>query len=97
LWLALIIGLEQGLVIHIDNRDKQRTIVTEYLKEEPAVTEFPASQPVEVKQTSTSIHPDRVNQSKQTREISTTPTNLTDDQRVNQILEKAERFIEESE
>jgi hypothetical protein len=76
-WLASIIGLEQGLIIYIDNLQKQQDILlpTEVDKEAPGHQQ---------------IHPDRVPQISSRKSVSATPRNLTEDQRLDRILDSAE-------
>jgi hypothetical protein len=77
-WLASIIGLEQGLVIHIDNLQKREYSAP--LKDHPGI-----------------VHSDKAQQILSERAVSPTPRDLTEDQRADQVLERAERFLEESE
>jgi hypothetical protein len=72
-WLASIIGLEQGLVTHIDNPQEREGFSK-----------------------STKVHPDRVAQISNTRAVSMVPRDLTEDQRLDRILESAERKIQDS-
>jgi hypothetical protein len=76
-WLASIIGLEQGLVTHIDNLQKRKDISSG--KDQREI-----------------IHPDRIQQIQLGREVSSTPRDLTEDQRLDRILEGAEKVIQES-
>jgi hypothetical protein len=61
-WIASIIGLEQGLINHIDN-----------LRE----SEYPATR----EERFGKAHPDRTEQITSERAVSTTPRDLTEDQR----------------
>jgi len=81
-WIASIIGLTKELVAHIDKLRKQ----PESSRTSVAVcTNF------------STVHPARINQITEEREISATPRDLTEDQCTNQVLDRAERYIEESE
>jgi hypothetical protein len=77
-WLASIIGLEQGLVIHIDNLQKREFSAP--LEDHPAI-----------------FHSDKAQQIQFEKAVSPTPRDLIEDQRADQVLERAERFLEESE
>jgi hypothetical protein len=87
-WLASIIALEQGLVNHIDNLEKRKNLTE--LRQEIATE---ASQS---RQSFLQFNPGRVVQTSNTRAVSTTPRDLTEDQRLDRILECAERVIQES-
>jgi hypothetical protein len=89
-WLASIIGLEQGLIIHIDNLHKR----AEALVEEP-VEASPENLAVSSAEQDR-IHPSRVHQVPVCREVSITPKDLTEDRWANPLLKSAEHFIEES-
>jgi hypothetical protein len=82
-WLASIIGLEQGLVIHIDNLQERQVVRSP----EKAVPENQGRQ---------HVHPDRVPQVSQRRSVSAIPRDLTEDPRLDKILESAEQVIQES-
>jgi hypothetical protein len=77
-WLASIIGLEKGLVIHIDNLRKRERIIP-------------------LKEGSGLVHSDRAQQIQSEREISSTPRDLTEDLRLNRVLEEAEKCITSSQ
>jgi len=70
-WLGLIIGLESGLVVRIDNLWKSKSVGI--------------------------IQPDSIQQIISERTISSTPRDLTEDLRIDQVLESAERCISSSE
>jgi len=75
-WLASIIGLESGLIVHIDNLRKR----------EPSATLNSGG----------NIHPDRIQQHLSERAISSTPRDLTEDLRLDRVLESAEECISSS-
>jgi len=81
-WLASIIGLEQGLTIHIDNLQKRQNILIPTEEE----TETVGHQ----------IHPDQVAQVPRGKSVSATPRDLTENQRLDRILDSAERVIQDS-
>jgi hypothetical protein len=62
-WIASVIGLEQGLIIHIDN-----------LKEHEQSASLVGS--------IGTIHPDKINRISLERAVSSTPRDLTEDQRI---------------
>jgi len=70
-WLASIIGLESGLIIHIDNLRKREVTATS-------------------EECSGFIHPDRAQHILSERAVSSTPRDLTEDQRLDHVLEEAE-------
>jgi hypothetical protein len=76
-WLASIIGLEQGLIAHIDNIEQSGNSDSE-------------------QNHLGSIHPDRIQQVEYVRTVSPVPRDLTEDQRLDRILDSAERVIQES-
>jgi hypothetical protein len=78
------------LINHIDTLRKQEEAYSEVqLPEE--VHRVP--DPVQHRQ---QIHPDRVLQISKERAVSQVPRDLTEDQRLERILESAERLLEES-
>jgi hypothetical protein len=88
-WLASIIGLEQGLLIHIDKlaqRSNNRQQTESSLRQEVPEPGQPIHQ----------VHPDRVLQVTGARAVSSVPRDRTEDQRLDQILDSAERVIQES-
>jgi hypothetical protein len=89
-WLASIIGLEQGLINHINNLQGREDITAqtivptehhEVLRQDPLAQTF---------------HPDRVAQISNQRSVSAVPRDLTEDQPLDRILESAERVIKAS-
>jgi hypothetical protein len=89
-WLASIVGLESGLINHIDTlRKREEVLSQDELSEE--VHQVPNQ--VQYHQ---QIHPDRISQIPRERAVSTVPRDLTEDQRLDWILESAERVIQES-
>jgi hypothetical protein len=89
-WLASIIGLETGLVNHIDNLRKREDVL-----EQARVSEERREVPEE-DQSSQQVHPDRVAQILVNRSVSAVPRDLTEDQRLDRILEEAEEVIQNS-
>jgi hypothetical protein len=77
-WLASIIGLEQGLINHIDNLRKNKS-------------------PATVAESSGTVHPDRIHHILSERAVSPTPRDLAEDQRLDQVLEEAEKCLETSD
>jgi hypothetical protein len=76
-WLASIIGLEQGLINHIDNLRKIKS-------------------PATFAESSGTVHPDRIHQILSERAVSSTPRDLMEDQRLDQVPEEAEKCLETS-
>jgi hypothetical protein len=77
-WLASIIGLEQGLVIHIDN-------VHSRLSKVPQEGNKPSQDKAETsdsKETSGSVHPDRIHPIWVNQELSFTLRDHTENQRL---------------
>jgi hypothetical protein len=89
-WIAAVIGLELGLINHIDNLRSREEIAIQSKaprdKQEAPETNLVHQQ----------IHPDRVAQISKDREVSIVPRDLTEDQRLDQILEEAEQTIRNS-
>jgi hypothetical protein len=77
-WLASIIGLEQGLVTHIDNLRKREEVITS-------------------EDCSGIVHPDRVQNIESKEAVSLSPRDLTEDQRLDNILKSADECLVESE
>jgi hypothetical protein len=75
--LAGLIGLDAGLVIHIDNLGNRGT--------KAASEEYPGL-----------VHPDRIQQIELEREVSPIPRDLMEDQRLDQVIDSAERAINDS-
>jgi hypothetical protein len=85
-WLASIIGLESGLINYIDNlEERQEVRVSEERREVPKQD-----------QPSQQVHPERVAQISADRSVSAVPRDLTEDQRLDRILEEAEEVIQNS-
>ena len=97
-WLASIIGLEPNLIAHIDKLRTREVLVPEEPKELPKGSgQFQERQePAELDLQAAKVHPDRVGQITNTREVSATPRDLAEDQRLDQLLDKAGQYIEES-
>jgi hypothetical protein len=86
-WLAFIVGLETGLINHIDILRKREEVLSKELLPEEVHEDSDQLQ---------QVHPDRVKQLLQEREVSSVPRDLTEDQRLDRILESAERVIQKS-
>jgi hypothetical protein len=95
-WLASIIGLEQGLIIHIDNLQERTNIGRNQYSENVDIPGKDIEIVESSQDRSAKIHPDRVPQIAKERAVSTVPRDLTEDQRLDRILESAERVIQES-
>jgi len=92
-WIASVIGLEQGLVIFIDNLESRNEVTVTL--EKPEV--FPARNEVLVPlQSIGKVHPDRVSNISQGRSESAVPRDLTEDQRLDRIDVSVEQVIQES-
>jgi hypothetical protein len=91
-WLASVIGLEQGLIVHIDNLQEQGTTSVELPEDKPKER----SEEDILRPAVFPVHPSRIQQVPKDREVSLTPRDLTEDQRADQVLDSAERFIEQS-
>jgi hypothetical protein len=89
-WLALIIGLETGLVNHIDNLRKREDVL-----KQARVSEERREVPEE-DQSFQQVHPDRVAHILVDRSVSAVPRDLTEDQRLDRILEEAEEVVQNS-
>ena len=91
-WLASIIGLEQGLIIHIDNLWGQ-----EETRIQSSASVLQASEDaIQLEDTRSQIHPSRIHQMSIVREMSATPRDFTEDQRVEQLSRYTEQFTDES-
>jgi len=89
-WLASVIGLESGLINYIDTlRGREGNFLQEQLTEEDQ--RIPDQD-----QYLQQIHPDRVLQISRGKSVSATPRDLTEDQRLDRILENAERVSQDS-
>jgi hypothetical protein len=89
-WLASIIGLETGLVNHIDNLRKREDVL-----KQARVSEERREVPEE-DQSFQQVHPDRVAHISVDRSVSAVPRDLTEDQRLDRILEEAEEVVQNS-
>jgi hypothetical protein len=89
-WLASVIGLEAELVNHIDNLRKREDVL-----KQARVSQGRRDVTEEV-QSSQQIHPDRVTQVSVIRSVSAVPRDLTEDQRLDRILEEAEEVVQNS-
>jgi hypothetical protein len=89
-WIASIIGLESGLVNHIDTLREREGVFrqAQSTKENQIVPDLD--------QYHQQVHPDRVSQISREKSLSAIPRDLTEDQRLDQILESAESVIQES-
>jgi len=99
-WISSIIGLQQGLIIHIDNlKNHSKTTVTIV----PIVREASAI-PRDAQEKSRTvvnpqhIHPDRVSQVEEViYDISELDSRNSEGSRVSQFLERTEQFIQSSQ
>jgi hypothetical protein len=83
-WLASIVGLEIGLTNHIDIlRNQEEGLSQDQLPEEDL-------------RVPEQIHPNRILQISRERAVSTVPRDLTEDQRLDRILDSTEMVIQES-
>jgi len=87
-WIASIIGLQQGLVIHIDNLKNRENVISDAASKATSVARINCNRKNEGQ-----VHPDRIGQIDNKREISVTPRDLAEDQRLDNILDNAERFL----
>jgi hypothetical protein len=89
-WLASIVGLESGLVNYINIlRKREEVLSQDQLSEE--VHRVPDQD-----QHCQQIRPDQLPQVSRGEGVSTVPSDLTEDQRRDRILESTERVIQES-
>jgi hypothetical protein len=89
-WLASIVGLESRVVNYIDILRKQEEVLSQdQLSEE--VHRVPGQY-----QYRQQIRPDQLPQVSRGEAVSTVPRDLTEDQRLDRILESTERVIQES-
>jgi len=99
-WIAGVIGLDSGLTRYIDSLETRKRIT------QPSVSLMPRDSckaiiegekdSESLQQHSRKIHPDRLQQISTKRMVSPTPRDLTKDKEVNQIVDGAKQFIEES-
>jgi hypothetical protein len=85
-WISSVIGLQEGLIIHIDNLQKREEVLKQAKSSEER-REVPKQD-----QSYRQIHPDRVAQISVDRSVSTVPRDLTEDQRLDRILEAIEEL-----
>jgi len=90
-WIASVIGLQQGLIIHIDNLKNRETVISDTASKAISVARIDCNQKDEGK-----VHPDRIGQIDYEQEISDTPRDLAENQRLNNILDNAEQFLASS-
>jgi len=87
-WLASIIGLESGLIVYIDTLKS---------REEIGLQDRACEDSVKIlRQNHLRIHPDRIEQISRGKSVSATPRDLTEDQRLDQVLDSAEKTIQYS-
>jgi len=79
-WIASVIGLQQGLLIHIENLKNREPIIPDTTSRAISVTRTKCDQKDEGK-----VHPDRIGQTDNERETSVTPRDLAEDQRLENI------------
>jgi hypothetical protein len=89
-WLASVIGLEPGLVNYIDTLRKREEVLSK------GQTSEEVHQDNDQDQSRQRIHPDRVPQISIDRAVSAVPRDLTEDQRLDRILESAARVVQKS-
>jgi hypothetical protein len=92
-WLASVIGLEQGLSTFIDNIQSRVEIVGNSEEFEAPSGRQEACVP---EQSVGYVHIDRIRNITLERSVSAVPRDLTEDQRLDRILDSAERVIQES-
>jgi hypothetical protein len=99
-WLASVIGLEQGLINHIDNLQQREDLVPASEKESSisrnSREDKRTPQSEHLQDSLAGIHPDRIHQIEVPRGVSSQPRDLTEDQRLDRILEEAEAVIQDS-
>jgi hypothetical protein len=90
-WPASIIGFEQRLIIRIAYLRKREPIALESMTISSSVSnKVPESATIP-----STVHPSQVQQMSIGREMPPTPWDLTEEQRTEQLLDRAEHFIEE--
>jgi hypothetical protein len=89
-WLVSTIGLEQGLINHIDTLQGREDITAQ------TIVPIEHQEVLRQVQLAQAVHPDRVAQISNQRSVSAAPRDLTEDQRLDRILESAERGIQAS-
>ena len=104
-WLASIVGLETGLVSHIDNlRTRSETTCQDTKSGSILAPEVDCDSECPVTQRGSrnehlarQVHPERILRMVSNRRVSAAPRNLTEDQRFDQVLDKVEQIMHESE
>jgi len=86
--LSSIIGLEQGLVSHIDNIRNRKNVPEDTTPKATSTT--PMSDNPEDKDY---IQTDRINQVDTERKVSATPRDRTEDQQLDNLIDNAARFL----
>jgi len=87
-WLASLIGLESGLISYIDTlRSREEVRSQDKTSEESGKA---------IRQDQYQTYPDLAAQFSKGKSVSTTPRDLTEDQRLDRILDSAERTIQDS-
>jgi len=89
-WLASIIGLESGLMNYIDNIQKREEVLRQAPLNEEGQAIPDQAPPLQ------QDHSDRVSRTSRDRSVSATPRDLTEDQRLDNILVSAEEAVQES-
>jgi hypothetical protein len=100
-WLASVIGLEQGLINHVDNIQSREGNTASRAKADHHIEVVRdlrgvSTTPRDIQEERRQVHPDRVLQISKGKSVSPVPRDLTEDQRLDLILESAERVIQES-
>jgi hypothetical protein len=97
-WLALIIGLEPNLISHIEKLRVREESVPKEPRELPGDLEQlqGRQEPAKFNLQAAKVHPATVGQITNTREVSATPRDLAEDQRLDHLLDRTELFITES-
>jgi hypothetical protein len=90
-WISLIIGLQQELIDHIDKLSNQINIINNEQKE-IAITRTELSKGLDTDL----VHPDRILNIQNLREVSSTPRDLVEDQRLDNHLIIAKQVIKKS-
>ena len=103
-WISSVIGLQQGLIVHIDNRKEQENIRRSTIQSDlPAVSDLLVSQNKLIGNTSkgdTRIHSERVNRiqysDKQYLDSQVEVSSTSEEDIDNQVIENCELFLEQS-
>jgi len=104
-WLASIVGLETGLVSHIDNLRTPSETTCQDTKsgsilapEVDCDSECPVTQRASRnKHLARQVHPEQILRIVNNRGVSATPRDIMEDQRSDQVLDKVEQIMHESE